>query len=270
MPYGLRKLPNQELYRVYNKDTGEIHSKATTKGNALKQIRLLYMVERQKSGSAISTMEDFKNSYPKLEQSMEQDRVSGGMCGMTPCKCGAGKYDFENLKKSKKYKDETIDDDIQKLLKLQAVNEPTESLVEETKDKLDRLIKLGEDQGARPYNSDFNVKTILYLHILEKYMNPCAVFSRPDLASQFLYSGIFIDADKEVNKKEWTKENLDKLNKVIAKCIKDGVEIIVLPVTFSYTGALLQPPTNEGQESHANIVVIRPLLKSLSHCLRHG
>ena len=48
MPYGYRKLPNKDLYRVYNKETGEIHSKATTKANALKQIRLLYMIERQK------------------------------------------------------------------------------------------------------------------------------------------------------------------------------------------------------------------------------
>lgn len=48
MPYGLRKLPDKDLYRVYNKETGEIHSKETTKANALKQIRLLYMIERKK------------------------------------------------------------------------------------------------------------------------------------------------------------------------------------------------------------------------------
>ncbi len=48
MPYGLRKLPDQDLYKVFNKETGEVHSNATTKGNALKQIRLLYMLERNK------------------------------------------------------------------------------------------------------------------------------------------------------------------------------------------------------------------------------
>lgn len=72
MPYGLRKLPDKDLYRVFNKDTGEIHAKETTKGNALKQIRLLYMLERKKGGEI---------SYPKLEQSLEQDSsVSGNGC----------------------------------------------------------------------------------------------------------------------------------------------------------------------------------------------
>jgi hypothetical protein len=92
MPYGLRKLPNEDLYKVFNKETGEVHSKATTKGNALKQIRLLYMIEREKekekSGSGLDSMGYYTNSYPKEERSMEQDRVSGGMV----CKvCGAGK-----------------------------------------------------------------------------------------------------------------------------------------------------------------------------------
>ena len=49
MPYGIRKLPNKNLYRVFNRETGEIHAKAATRGNAEKQIRLLNMIESKKS-----------------------------------------------------------------------------------------------------------------------------------------------------------------------------------------------------------------------------
>lgn len=41
----MRKLPNKELYRVSNKETGEVHCKSCTKDNAKKQIRLLNYVE---------------------------------------------------------------------------------------------------------------------------------------------------------------------------------------------------------------------------------
>lgn len=45
MPYQIRKLPNQEKYRVYNKETKEVHAFATSKKNAEKQVRLLNAVE---------------------------------------------------------------------------------------------------------------------------------------------------------------------------------------------------------------------------------
>ena len=47
MPIVIRKLPNKNLYKVYNKLTGEIHSKGTTKAKALKQVKLLNMIDSQ-------------------------------------------------------------------------------------------------------------------------------------------------------------------------------------------------------------------------------
>jgi len=41
MPYKKRKLPNQDLYRVYNTETKEVKAYATTKEKADKLIRLL-------------------------------------------------------------------------------------------------------------------------------------------------------------------------------------------------------------------------------------
>ena len=45
MPYKYRKLPKQNLYRVYNTETKEIHSYGTTLENAKKQIKLLHMID---------------------------------------------------------------------------------------------------------------------------------------------------------------------------------------------------------------------------------
>lgn len=45
MPYGMRKLPKKDLYKVYNKETGRVASKGTTKDKAKRQIKRLKMIE---------------------------------------------------------------------------------------------------------------------------------------------------------------------------------------------------------------------------------
>jgi len=44
----MRKIPNKNLYRVYNTKTKKVHAYGTTLKKAKKQIRLLYMVDRMK------------------------------------------------------------------------------------------------------------------------------------------------------------------------------------------------------------------------------
>ena len=46
MPILVRKMPNQNCYRVYNSKSKVIHSKCSTLANAKKQQRLLNAVER--------------------------------------------------------------------------------------------------------------------------------------------------------------------------------------------------------------------------------
>jgi hypothetical protein len=48
MPFKIRKLRNKDLYQVKNTKTGEVHSKHSTLQDAKKQVRLLYMIEKQK------------------------------------------------------------------------------------------------------------------------------------------------------------------------------------------------------------------------------
>ena len=65
MPWKIRKLRNKDLYQVKNSKTDEIHSKHTTLQNAKKQVRLLYMIEKQKEIDKIklpiNPFEDLKN-----------------------------------------------------------------------------------------------------------------------------------------------------------------------------------------------------------------
>lgn len=49
MPYAIRKLRNQDLYKVINTKTGKVHSSGTTKDKAKAQVRLLETIERKLS-----------------------------------------------------------------------------------------------------------------------------------------------------------------------------------------------------------------------------
>lgn len=48
MPFKIRKVKNKECYQVKNVKTGVVHSKCSTKMNAEKQVKLLYMMEHKK------------------------------------------------------------------------------------------------------------------------------------------------------------------------------------------------------------------------------
>lgn len=48
MVFKIRKLRNKDLYQVKNAKTGQIHSKHLTLSDAKKQVRLLYVLEKQK------------------------------------------------------------------------------------------------------------------------------------------------------------------------------------------------------------------------------
>jgi hypothetical protein len=50
MPFRIRKLPNQNKYRVYNPITGKIYAERATRKNAEAQVKLLYLIERRRYG----------------------------------------------------------------------------------------------------------------------------------------------------------------------------------------------------------------------------
>ena len=53
MPYTIYKIANENKYQVMNRKTGEIHAYKTTYKNAVKQIRLLGMMESKKNKTKI-------------------------------------------------------------------------------------------------------------------------------------------------------------------------------------------------------------------------
>ena len=50
MPYKIRKLPNQNRYRITNAHNGKVVAKSTTKDKAEKMLRLLGMLMRKEGG----------------------------------------------------------------------------------------------------------------------------------------------------------------------------------------------------------------------------
>jgi len=51
MPLVIRKLPNKELYKVYNKETKKVHSYATTLENAKRQVSLLKDIDNKNNSN---------------------------------------------------------------------------------------------------------------------------------------------------------------------------------------------------------------------------
>ena len=45
MPYAIRKMPNQDCFRVYNRRTKKVYAKCSSLINAKRQIRLLTAIE---------------------------------------------------------------------------------------------------------------------------------------------------------------------------------------------------------------------------------
>lgn len=73
MPFGIRKLPNKDLYKVFNKETKEVYSYGSTKENAKKQIRLLYSLENKNiSGNGMENIID-KDLYEMVKR--EADKI---------------------------------------------------------------------------------------------------------------------------------------------------------------------------------------------------
>jgi hypothetical protein len=68
MPYIIRKLPKKDLYKVINKDTKVVHSNGSTYENAIKQVRLLNMIDagvplKKKGGRLYANINEFINSF---------------------------------------------------------------------------------------------------------------------------------------------------------------------------------------------------------------
>jgi hypothetical protein len=74
MPYKLRKLPNKDEYKVFNSETGKVHSKHATKVNAKKQIKMLHSYD--KMGGAMAN--DLERVGMGLSNKQTKDFIKAG------------------------------------------------------------------------------------------------------------------------------------------------------------------------------------------------
>jgi hypothetical protein len=107
MPYSIRKLPNQDLYRVYNKQTKVIHSYSTTLANAKKQVTLLNMVDagvplkKKGKGSAASIQ---RPTTPPIDYDEEVARAKLAKAEAEEQKAAKERDDAEEKRLKKKGK----------------------------------------------------------------------------------------------------------------------------------------------------------------------
>lgn len=143
-----RKLPKQNLYKVYNKDTGEVYSKGSTLENAKAQIRLLYMKEKEKmKGKGAGSSVPRENQVEKLKRRLNEidvellklnDDLSYGRIGF-------------NIYETKQKK--LIDERINVINNLETLNEMNGNGIKEDFQKVGRTIKKGfERKVIKPVN----------------------------------------------------------------------------------------------------------------------
>lgn len=86
MPYKIRKLNNQDLYKVTNTETGEVVSKGTTLNKAKSQIRLLENLENKKTlkggKMALGNVKKLlKSSYNDTQNDIENYKLDKTLSG---------------------------------------------------------------------------------------------------------------------------------------------------------------------------------------------
>jgi len=118
-----------------------------------------------------------------------------------------------------------------------------ESTISNIERKMIELQKEGlkHERGVR-YEPNWRIADLMYLHLLEKYSNNCAIV-RLD---------IHLDTERIYVMDPSHEDVADDLSKKILDCIRRGSKIIVIPVSYIISPTL----------SHANVLVIRPLLRT--------
>jgi len=281
MPYIIRKLPKKDLYRVYNKDTKEIHSYGTTLEKAKKQVRLLHMVDSKKGGNV--DMQKYKD-YPKLQQSLQGGAVINRFrpwnwfCHKKAKDLGITyscaivdpnvKNQYRELKKNPNFNidwliknydtsktddsTEIINDEIKKIEEqLPETNENMKDAFYETKQKIEQLLQIANDKGLAIYGTNDELfESILYLYLLKKYGNKCSIAGM-DNSIYGISLGIKVFTDIDLQNR-YIDENIDRIAKQINDCINKGVKVILIPLSI-----IIKNPINNELNSHANLLIVR-------------
>ena len=103
MPYQIRKVRNKDCYKVINKITKQVHAKCSTKENAIKQVKLMEMMDAKKGEVLGGSLVNFlKPSLDGLTEKMKE-RVKKDIDKASFTRCKLKKL-IELLKKGHTYR----------------------------------------------------------------------------------------------------------------------------------------------------------------------
>ena len=138
-----------------------------------------------------------------------------------------------------------------------------EPVVSKIVTKIGELKKEGEKHGLGvKYSSEAIIGTLVYLKLLEKYGNKCAVITTDIAKIGKLNSGIAFEGIS-INSKQkgWEKSTIDYLGETLKDCIDRGVDLILIPLDIKF---------NSSNVGHANMIVYRPLQRIVERFEPHG
>jgi hypothetical protein len=152
MPYSIRKLPNQDLYRVFNTQTKVIHSYSTTLENAKKQVTLLNMVDagvplkKKGKGSAASIQ---RPTTPPIDYDEEVARAKLAKAEAEEQKAAKERDDAEEKRFKKKGKGSGYSAQVRP-----EGNETLNPVNEEAARIARARIKIEDEEAARKYKKE--------------------------------------------------------------------------------------------------------------------
>jgi hypothetical protein len=145
---------------------------------------------------------------------------------------------------------------------------PEEYTLEESREKIEKKInrlskkgleKISEFIGTTP------VEAMFYLYLLKKYKSPCFLIEATGGDFwEILGINLKIREFYSVEESEFINEYLERLAVKLVKCIKNDVNIIIIPL-----GLTLYYPDGT-DDGHANVLIYRKKFNHIEHFEPHG
>ena len=137
--------------------------------------------------------------------------------------------------------------------------EPVKDMVDDIKDKVEELGKLGKEKGAVSYNANTIVGDIAYVELIKKYGGKCYVIYK-DLIGRQQY-GLSINTNFAVGYGGIPTGNYLPILDKMEECVKRGVDLVLIPLHLRF---------GTSHSGHANMLIYRPKFGIVERFEPHG
>jgi len=126
------------------------------------------------------------------------------------------------------------------------------------KNKLDKFAIKMNKSNIIEWIGHVVISNLFYIYLLNKYKSKCLVKHKIVEITKYTNLGIKLFLNYE-NIDQYENRMLDEVVKQLSKCIKRGVETIIIPLTLRI-----------GESGHSNVLIYRKFNSSIEHFEPHG